>query len=48
MFKELRLEAISEKDYKQREDVAKNILSDIKKSKYNFFVTADQYKDSTY
>ncbi len=48
MFKELRLEAISEKDFVERENIAKNILSEVKKSKYNFFVTADQFKDSTF
>ncbi len=48
MFKELRTTEITQKDFEQRKQTADNILKDLKISKYSFFVTADQYRDSTY
>ena len=48
MFKELRIEKLTEKDFEERKNIADKMLGELKKSKYNFYVTADQYRDSTY
>ncbi len=44
-FKEKRKQ-VTEADYKQRKDIAKNFITDLKKSKNNFTLTSDEYKFS--
>ncbi len=45
VFKERRKE-ITKKDLELRQEIAKKALEELKKSKYNFFVTANKYKDT--
>ena len=46
MFKEPRTWELTEKDWEERKNIAKKLLKEQKNSKYNFFVIADQYRDS--
>ncbi len=46
MFKEKRIWKITQKDFEERKNIALKLLEEEKKSKYNFFVIADQYRDS--
>ncbi len=44
-FKEQRTTELSDVDYKARKDIVRAALEEIKTSKYNFFVTANKYRD---
>lgn len=44
-FKEQRTTELSDADYKARKDIVRAALEEIKTSKYNFFVTANKYRD---
>ncbi len=46
MFKEPRIKKLTPKDWEERKNIAKKLLEEEKKSKYSFFVLADQYRDS--
>lgn len=44
-FKEKRTSGLTDADYKARKDIARKMLDELKTSKYDFFVTANKYKD---
>ncbi|MDD5213670.1 MAG: protein translocase subunit SecD [Candidatus Gracilibacteria bacterium] len=44
-FKEKRTSELTDADYKARKDIVRSALEELKISKYNFFVTANKYKD---
>ena len=46
MFKEPRTSKLTPQDWEERKNLAKQLLEKQKNSKYNFFVIADQYRDS--
>lgn len=44
-FKEQRTTELTDADYKARKDIVRSAIEELKTSKYNFFVTANKYKD---
>jgi len=44
-FKEERNSELTDSDYKARKEIAKALLTEVKSSKYDFFVTANKYRD---